>query len=188
MVATKVGLTVDDYMALPDDGKRYELINGELILAAAPLAPHQFVIAALIEFLRSFARRQGLGKVAGAPFDVFLARDIVLQPDVLFISNARMHILREGRIHGAPDLVVEVLSPSTESRDRNDKARLYWRHGVLEYWLVDTSRRTIEVFGAGRTGFELLAVYDEGDSLESPTLSGLSLDTGRVFADLGMLP
>ncbi len=184
MVATKIGLTVDDYMALPNDGKRYELINGELILSPAPVPDHQFVVVALIEFLRSFVNRYGLGRIACAPIDVILSEIIALQPDIAFISNARMGIIGPKNIQGAPDLVIEVLSPSTESRDRNDKARLYWNHGVLEYWLVDTSRRTIEVFGAGRTGFELLAVYGEGDALESPTLSGLSLEVGRVFADL----
>ncbi len=188
MVATKIGLTVDDYMALPDDGKRYELIDGELILSPAPVPDHQLVVVALIEFLRSFVNRHGLGRLYCAPIDVILSDIIALQPDIAFISNARMDIIGPKNIRGAPDLVIEVLSPSTESRDRNDKARLYWRHGVLEYWLVDTSRQTIEVFGAGRDGFELLAIYGEGDALESPTLSGLSLDAGRVLADLDKLP
>ncbi len=181
MVATKVGLTVDDYMTLPDDGKRYELINGELILSPAPVPDHQLVITASMRIIENFVYEFDLGRVFTASTDVVLSRNIALQPDILFISNARMGIIGAKNIQGAPDLVVEVISPSTESRDRNDKARLYWSHGVLEYWLVDTSRRTIEVFGAGRDGFELLAVYGEGDALESPTLNGLSLDVGEAF-------
>ncbi len=188
MVATKVGLTVDDYMALPDDGKRYELIDGELILAAAPLAPHQVVVYELYAIIRAYLRQHDIGMIFGAPFDVILSDNVVFQPDLMFITYARLPIVSGGMVHGAPDMVVEVLSPSAESRNRNDKARLYWSHCVLEYWLVDTLRRTIEVFGAGQTGFELISVYGERDALESPTLSGLSLDVGEAFADLDKLP
>jgi len=181
MVTTRAELTVEDYMALPDDGKRYELIDGELILFPAPIPDHQPVITALMRLIENFVYEFDLGRVFAAATDVVFPGNIVLQPDILFISNARLGIIGTKNIQGAPDLAVEVLSPSTESRDRNIKAEPYWKHGVREYWLVDISRRRIEVLGAGRTGFELLGVYGADDALESPTLSGLSMNVGEAF-------
>ena len=115
-----------------------------------------------------------------APLDVILSNFDVVQPDLIFVSNARAHIIQD-YIRGAPDLLVEILSPSTERRDRVVKRNLYARHGVGEYWLVDPYAKTITVLILGADGYDTRAVYGEGDTLASPTLPGFALDISLIF-------
>ena len=110
-----------------------------------------------------------------------LSDTYIVQPDLMFISNERMHIDTEAEVWGGPDLVIEILSPSTAARDRTLKRALYARHGVNEYWLVDAAARTIAVLLLGDQGFEPVATYGEGDTLVSPTLPGFSILVGEVF-------
>ncbi len=122
-----------------------------------------------------------LGGVYDAPFDVVLSDVDVLQPDLLFVSNKRGHIITPANIQGAPDLVVEILSPSTAKRDRTFKRTLYARHGVNEYWMVDTVAKTITVLRRGERGFDVVDTYGEGATLTSPTLQGFALKMADVF-------
>ena len=175
----KLKLTYEDYASLPDD-ERYELIDGELIAMPSPKEIHQKILKLIAGgFLLVEAR--GLGTFYFAPFDVILSPTNVVQPDLIFISRARAHIITEDNIRGAPDLVVEILSPSTERRDRIVKRDLYARHGVGEYWLIDPYAKTATVLILGANGYDTYAVYGEGDTLTSPTLPGFALNLSDLF-------
>ena len=177
---TAIKFTYRDYVNTPED-KRYELLDGELILSEAPSRNHQGSQVNIGSPLYVFVRSNGLGVVYFAPRDVVLTDTDVVQPDLLFISNERLHIDTERGVHGAPDLVVEVLSPSTAERDRTFKRALYAKHGVKEYWLVDTAAKTIAVLLNTGDGFESVGTYGEGDKLVSPTLPGFRLNVDEVF-------
>jgi Uma2 family endonuclease len=137
-------LTCADYAALPDDGQRYQLLEGELVMNPSPDAWHQRFSRELVIRLVAHVREHGLGEVLYAPLDVTLGDRNVIQPDVFFISKERAGIRQGGRILGAPDLCVEILSPGTERTDRVHKLDLYARFGVTHYWIVDLRARTIE--------------------------------------------
>jgi len=137
---------------MPEDGKRYEAIDGELYVTAAPLLRHQRISANLFTALRSLLEEPGHGLVLFAPIGVeFPVTEEGVQPDLLFVSRAREAIIFEEGIRGAPDLVVEIASPSTASRDRTIKRKLYERQGVPQYWIVDPETESVEVwdFAAG---------------------------------------
>ncbi len=169
-----VKLTYEDYRHTPED-QRFELLDGELIPAPAPNLRHQRIGTRLEALLHAFVQHEGLGEVYPAPCDVVLSNTDVVQPDLLFVSDERGHLLLGGdNVLGAPDLVVEILSPATAGRDRTLKRALYARHGVKEYWLVDPDARTVTVLGLGAGDFEVVGVYGEGQTMSSPTLSGFS--------------
>ena len=122
-----------------------------------------------------------MGRVYHAPFDVVLSNVDVVQPDLLFVSNERGHIITPANIQGAPDLVVEILSPSTAERDRTFKRTLYAKYGVNEYWMVDTTAKDITVLLLGERGYEIVDTYGEGETLTSPTLESFTLNIGDLF-------
>ena len=174
--------TVEDYLAIPDEYPRYELLEGELVEMVSPTSRHQIVSLNLLRILDPHCRAHNLGIMLTAPLDVILSRNVVLQPDILFISQARKTELIGERITGAPDLVIEILSPTTSARDLNQKRKLYARHGVKEYWIVDPDDETIEVQRLQGKFFSTTAIFEKGQSLASPTFEGLSVDVGEVFA------
>ena len=177
---TETRFTYEDYLRTPDD-MRYELIAGELILTPSSGRAHQGASVRLGSQLYFFVRKHDLGFVYCARRDVVLSNTDVVQPDIMFISNERLHIDTEAEVWGGPDLVVEILSPSTADRDRTVKRALYARHGVNEYWIVDADARKIAVLLLGDQGFEPVATYGEGDTLVSPTLPGFSILVDEVF-------
>lgn len=176
----RLKFTYEDYKHTPED-KRYELIDGELILAAAPGRAHQRTEMKIALRLGSYVEENDLGEVYSAPFDVVLTDTDVVQPDLLFVSKERLNIINDDNIRGAPDLVVEILSPSTAGRDRTVKRILYAKHGVKEYWQVDTDAKTIMVLLLGENGYELADIYGEGQALTSPTLEGFTLNLDEIF-------
>jgi Uma2 family endonuclease len=139
-------LTAADYAVLPDDGQRYQLLQGELVMTPSPSRWHQEVSRELEFRLLAHVREHDLGEVFDAPLDVTLDDRNVVQPDILFVSKARAGILQGARIIGAPDLCVEILSPGTERLDRVRKLELYARFDVTHYWIVDVVARTIEEY------------------------------------------
>ena len=177
---THLKFTYEDYKHTPDD-ERYELLNGELIMAPAPRIAHQLAGGRLGSRLLIFVEANGLGWVLFAPTDVALSDTDVVQPDLMFVSNERAHIITEDNIRGAPDIVIEILSPSTAGRDRTVKRALYAKHGAKEYWQVDTDAKAIAVLLLGADGYELAGIYGEGQTLTSPTLPGFALDLVEVF-------
>jgi Uma2 family endonuclease len=131
---------------------------------------------------------RSLGQVYFAPFDVILSDTEVVQPDLLFVSQERSHIITHANVQGAPDLVVEILSPPTANRDWTYKRELYARHGVKELWIVDPDAMIVWVMLLRDDDFELAGVYGEGQSFSSPTLEGLTIDLDAVFQRPAELP
>lgn len=187
VVNPNVRFTYDDYKSLPESmEKRYELLDGDLLMVPAPTTAHQRVSRNLGFLLLQFTRKHGLGEVFYAPVDVVFGQGKqreVVQPDILWVSQDRKDIITEQEIQGAPDLVVEVLSPGTEEQDRGYKKALYARFGVREYWIVDPGAQTIEIHVPSSRGVELHASFHKGEILTSPLLHGFQLDTSEVFAE-----
>lgn len=185
VVNPHIRFTYEDYKSLPESmEKRYELLDGDLLVVPAPTTRHQLVSGNLEFILRGFVRAQGLGTVLSSPVDVVFGRGAdreVVQPDILFIRRVRAAIIAPAEIQGAPDLVVEVLSPGTEERDRGYKRHLYGRHGVREYWIVDPQAQTIEVIRAAGAEFELALTCHLDETLRSPLFPGLEILMVEVF-------
>ncbi len=176
-----VTLTYEDYRNTPDD-ERYELLGGELVVAPAPRLSHQRVAMRLGALCHVFVKERGLGEVFAAPCDVVLSNTDVVQPDLLFVSTEREHVLHGGDcVRGAPDVVIEILSPATAARDRTYKRALYAKHGVKEYWLVDPDTRTVKVLRLEERGYAVAGVYGAGQNITSPTLQGFSFDPVEIF-------
>jgi Uma2 family endonuclease len=147
VVGTEVStrLTYEELRQLPDDGKRYELIHGEVHVAPSPNTKHQLSLLHLTSSLDRCLSQNRIGVIFFAPLDVLLAADTVVQPDLIFISNARTGIILDNYIQGAPDLVVEILSPSTAAHDRATKLALYAEAGAPWVWFLDQQAKTVEV-------------------------------------------
>ena len=172
----------DDYCLLPED-KRVELIGGDFCLVPSPSVIHQRVAANIEDILRDFVRDNALGEVFDAPLDVVLSPYDVVQPDIMFISVERNHIITDANIQGPPDLVVEVLSPSTGERDRTIKRKLYARSGVRELWLVNAAAQMVEVFDLESNDEVPPVLYSRSGKapLVSAVLPGFSVGLDRVF-------
>jgi len=184
-LGARIKFTYEDYKSLPEsETRRYELLGGELVMVPSPTEYHQRISGNLEFILRQFVRGRDFGHVYDAPLDVVLGegkeREVV-QPDILYISRERSRIITEEEIRGAPDLVIEILSPATAERDRTYKKTLYARHGVKEYWIVDPGARSVEVFSLGEKGFELVKAYGADEVLTSPLLPGLAVPLKDVF-------
>lgn len=175
-------LTYEDYQQTPDD-ERYELLDGALIVPPAPNTAHQSVQAELGWRMAQFVREERLGNLFFAPTDVVLSSTDVVQPDLLFISSERVHIIAPANIQGAPDLIVEIRSDSTAERDESFKRQLYADCRVVEYWLVDPEAEIISVLLLGENGYEEAATYTVGQALTSPMLEGLLINLDDVFLD-----
>jgi Uma2 family endonuclease len=147
--------TVDDVRSLPDDGNRYETIAGELFVTPAPNLRHQRVSGRLYILLATYVERHQLGEVFYAPLDVVFDPMTLVEPDLLFVARARGQLLTEREVAGAPDLAVEVVSPSSARTDRGRKRALYQETGVREYWIVDVDLRQVEVWRPGAMAAEV---------------------------------
>jgi Uma2 family endonuclease len=183
VVTDKGKYTYKDYLNMSDD-KRYELIGGHLMMAPAPIPYHQWISKNIEYEIERFVREKKLGRVFDAPCDVYLDEENVVQPDILFVSEERTHIIGKTHIQGAPDLAVEILSESTAYTDLMKKKRLYARFGVKEYWIVDPDGKTIELHCLKEGVFILVKSFSENDELESPLLPGLKIKLSPVFAFL----
>ena len=176
-------LTYEDYLHFPEDGNRHEILDGEHYVTAAPYLRHQSVIVELTSWIAPFVRQRRLGRFYIAPVDVLLARHDIVQPDLLFISNASMKILTEKNVQGAPDLVVEVLSDSTRKRDEGIKLERYELLGVQEYWVVDPKRNEARIYR--RSGEHLQQIAEltatARDLLTSPFFPGLEIPLFEIF-------
>ncbi len=177
----KIKLTYEDYAKTPED-ERWELLDGELIMAAAPNMKHQSVQSVIGGQVQPFVMSSGRGWVFFSPTDVMFSDNDTVQPDLIFVSKEREHIITDANIQGAPDLVVEIISPSSASRDWRDKLDLYERHGVAEYWLVDPVSEIVWVFRLVDGALVQAGMYGVGDTLTSPLLAGFELELSEVFS------
>ena len=185
--------TYADLEAMPETAQRTEIIDGDLIVSPSPnLIRHQLTAGNLFMLLQRWARANKAGRAFMAPADVVLTDRRVVQPDVFFVSTARLHLLGDGAaMRGAPDLVIEVLSPSTPEGDREANARLdrtvkfkvYEEEGVPECWIVDPKKRTVEVFALGDDGYARHAAGGAGETVRSTLLDGFAVLIDDVFED-----
>ena len=177
--------TYEDYLRLPDDGTRYEIIEGVLYMANAPAYDHQFTVGEIYRQIANYVIERKLGVVIPAPFEVHLlgiAKPV--QPDVLFIIANRQPPADTQIFEGAPDLVVEVVSPSSARLDRHIKFGAYEQAKVREYWIADPKTRSVEIYILPAEGSEyvLLGQFTGGDKLKSSILAGLELTVSALFA------
>lgn len=174
-----VALTYRDYAALPDDGKRYEIHDGDLCVTPAPSPQHQIVSANLFRALDAHVRARNLGLVLYAPLDVILSdranETTILQPDLVYFDLGRLDTISRRGVEGAPTLAIEILSPSTAAIDRTSKPALYARYGVPWLWLVDPEAHSIDAYGR-RAGEYALAAHASGSQpVDLPPFAGLGL-------------
>jgi len=172
---TKTALTYRDYEALPDDGRRYEIHDGELSVTPAPGSLHQIVSANLLRALLRHVPATAPGLLLHAPLDVILADTTIVRPDIVYLAPDRLdHVSRRG-IEGAPTLAVEILSPSTQTIDRAIKTRLYARHELPYLWLIDPEARTIESFVLQRDRYLLDLTATGLEPVDLPPFTALDL-------------
>jgi Uma2 family endonuclease len=170
-----VKFTYQDYLHMSED-KRYELIEGEFFMVPSPNEHHQRISRELEYALLSYVKKNKSGFVYDAPFDVVFSDEDVVQPDILYVSKERKNIITKNNIQGAPDLIVEILSPKIMYRDREIKRKLYFKYGVKEFWIVDPVEQTIEVLTLTKNGYKTENVYPADSILYSPLLKGLEID------------
>jgi Uma2 family endonuclease len=180
MKHANIKFTYRDYVQLPDD-KRYELVEGELFLVPAPNLYHQRILRKLGTTLSTYVEHQHLGEVFFSPCDVVFSEISVMQPDLIFVSRERKAILTEANIQGPPDLVIEILSPSTGQRDLGIKRNLYAKYGVREYWIIDPENKTVQVLSWTQTGYCVEAVVPQADMLNSSLFPDLNLSLTEIF-------
>jgi Uma2 family endonuclease len=181
-------LTYDDYLLFPDDGLRHEIIEGEHYVTPSPATRHQRILLNLSHLLQTHLDSHPGGEIFFAPFDVLLSEFNIFVPDLIFLSRERSHLLTSKNLRGAPDLAVEILSPSTRSRDMRLKRDVYARTGVLEYWVVDPDDDSVTVHRARPAPpamFDEPARYDRNAVLTTPLLPGLSLRLDKVLGQRG---
>ncbi len=171
----------EDLKRIPPDRNRYEILDGELLVTPAPKTIHQRIVRNLALALAQHVRAHRLGEVLFAPYDVVFSPSTVFEPDVLFVSQARLHIIGEDNLSGPPDLAVEVLSESTAEVDREIKPKHYARHGVAEFWLIDPKGKTVEILRLKEGAFERVARLTFGDNITSPLFPGLSLPVAGLW-------
>ncbi len=172
--------TYEDYLSLEEE-KRYEIIDGELLEMPAPSLRHQKIVGMLYRLLSQHVEEKALGEVYISPVDVVLSPYHVVQPDIVLVLKENYHTLKENSIHGSPDLVVEVVSPSTFKRDTEDKRRLYAKYGVKEYWLVFPEERVVEVLTLEGNEYEVFSHAFESGKVCSKLLEDFCLNLEGVF-------
>ena len=179
--------TIHDLEFLPDDGNTYEIIDGELYVSELPDWEHQSVCGNLFSALKEWNRKTKAGKANFSP-GIIYSDDTNVVPDVVWISRERLKtaLQKDGKLHNSAELMIEVLSPgaANEQRDRGVKLKLYSRHNVLEYWVVNWHIRSIEIYRRENGVLTLDRTLNETDILESPLLPGLRCPVSQIFEDL----
>lgn len=174
-----VKLTYEDYLEIPEDGKRHEIVDGVHYVNAAPATYHQLVSSRLTIELGVKIMKAGLGTVLAAPTDVELSRHDIVQPDLLAVRRNRSEIIRPSRVFGAPDLLVEILSPSTRNYDRVQKSARYAACGVAEFWVVDPETRSVDQYCLAGATYAHTGRHERSISLAS--FPGVTIDLNEVW-------
>src|SRR6185436_12346963 len=166
-ITASMMVTAEDYRSLPEGGPHYQLIDGELFMSPAPDRYHQHISRNLEFILFAYLKKNPIGEIYNAPFDVYLSEFDVVQPDLLFVANERRSILTDAGADGAPNLVVEILSPKTSRLDKESKRKVYARTGVEELWLVDPKQKTIAIYLLQKNPEEATFNFGENDAVTS---------------------
>lgn len=175
--------TYEDYALLPE-GAPYQLIGGKLVMTPSPTTYHQAISMRLGGWIFAFITAKNLGMVFSAPIDVYFEEKETYQPDIVFVAKDRFQIIEPARINGAPDLVIEILSPSTAYYDLKKKARTYAAHGVKEYWIVDPEDKSVEVYVGQEGKFSLNQRVEAEGKVKSLVLQGFEAEAKEIFAAL----
>lgn len=177
-------LTIADLEAMPDDGNRYELFEGELYVSRAPSLSHQIILANLLALLKSYLLSNPIGQAIPTPGVIFDEHDSAI-PDLVFISDELMRqLVSDEKINGAPELAIEIVSPGKENarRDREVKRQVYGKHGVSEYWIIDPQNKSLEVYQLQNKTLTLMATLMDEDEVASPLLPDFSCRVSQIFA------
>jgi Uma2 family endonuclease len=180
-IADNLKIRYTDILSLGESNRRMELFEGEFIMSAMPSLEHQSIAVNVAALLRGYVTARKLGKVY-ASVDVYCSEVTVLQPDLCFLSSERSFISDGKKLNGAPDLVVEILSETTEQRDRTFKFREYALHGAKEYWLVSPEKKEIEVYTNSPNGFQLVKIFKANDVMNTPLFTDAEFDVKDVFS------
>jgi Uma2 family endonuclease len=177
-------VTYEVYAEMPDDGQRYEIIEGSLeMMSPSPTLTHQIVIREFEFILMQSCRSEYL--IFFAPLDVILSQTDVVQPDILMIHRSRQHIVTERGVEGPPDLVIEILSPSSHKRDKVIKMKTYAKYGVQEYWIVDSNMRTLELYKlVGDEQYQIYNLFENNESVTSEQFPCVSFTISDIFKEL----
>jgi len=178
----KVHFKASDIWDSPDDSLRYEVIDGDLFMTPAPSWQHQSALMRLSLLVGAWVYGHALGSVVQAPTGVVLDEEDGVQPDLVYVSRERAHLISERGVEGAPDLVVEVLSPSTESRDRGVKMRRYAAAGVPHYWLLDLRAKALEAYALGANGYDEAGIFGPGTVFRPALFPGLEIPIDTLWA------
>ena len=173
-------LTVEDYRELGEGPPHYQLIEGEIFMSPAPNRYHQGISRNLEFILLRYLAQRPTGELYHAPFDVYLDDLNAYQPDIVFVSDARKDIFKDDGAHGAPDLVVEILSPSTTRLDKRKRAN-FAKHGTREFWQIDPNLQQIQRFDFARDQAKPIQIVDDGETFESPLFPGLVISATEIF-------
>lgn len=181
MKLVKPRVSYTDLERAPEDGRRYELYDGEVFVVPSPLPRHQIVGLLLSQVLADYAKERG-GLALISPIDIVFSEYDVVQPDVVFFQASRRHLVQlDAPIRHAPDLAIEVLSPSTAPMDRGKKMQMFARHSVSEYWIVDPIREVIEIYALVGDSYLLAQTVATTDQLRSALLPDLTFPTASIF-------
>lgn len=183
-VRANVPYTYEEYCYLPNDGRRYEIIEGDLYVTPAPSSIHQTVSRRLQFALMSQLEVKGLALIFDAPYDVIIANTTVVQPDLVIIRNSRRSSISQRGLEGIPDVAVEILSPSTRGNDAILKKAAYARAGIPEYWMVDCDLGQVEVFRLKEAGYDPGVLFDRSATLTSPAFPEVAIPLLPVFEPL----
>lgn len=179
---TRIVLTYEDFAALPDDGKRYELHEGELSVVPAPGTRHQRTLLNLALDLAPYVRAHTSGELFVAPYDCIMTNITVVEPDLVYVDQTRRSLVSERALEGAPTLAVEILSPWTKQIDRRRKIALYGKHGVEWYWIVDPEARTVDAYRLERDGYRLVGRLEGTTPVALPPFTDLLLDPAAIWS------
>jgi Uma2 family endonuclease len=177
----RTALTLADYDAVPNDGRHYQILDGELFVTATPNTSHQRVVGNLFVVFHAHVRAHRLGEVFVSPVTVILADTTVVEPDIVFVGSDRLPLITRRGIAGAPTLLVEVLSPSTSRVDRTTKFELYARYGVAHYWIVDADARTLDAYALRGTAFGPATHWRGDGPLALSPFENLALDPAAIW-------
>jgi len=181
MSTHRVVLTYKEYEALPADGRRYEIHEGELSVTPAPSPQHQMISRNLFRILDAHVKAKGIGEVLFGPLDVILSDTSIVQPDIVYLETTRLGAISRRGIEGPPTLAVEIISPSTTLIDRRTKHQLYARHAVPFFWLVDPEGRTVEAFVLGPQGYSLAVRASGTEPVGPPPFPDLALSPTSLW-------
>lgn len=182
MLPKELQFTYSDYKDFPEDGKRYEILEGRLLMVPSPFTPHQRVSFELSLQLGLHIKRKDMGVIFCAPYDVVLSEVTVVQPDIIYVSKENSKIITEENIKGVPDLVIEIVSKTSKKNDETTKKMIYAQSNIKEYWIVYPESKELKVYAEPEKGYFLWKSFSKEDLLSTPTFPDLNLTLNDIFA------